>query len=627
MPFVRPEEWVPVGVESLEPTAMDVVCSDHNALVVAGPGAGKTELLAQRACFLLETGTCPAPRRILAISFKRDAAKNLTDRVRQRCGDRAKRFDSFTLDAFAKTLVDRFMPGLPDDWRPKVGYEVMTGSFRVEAMRRWIGEAGVPPGHPPFYVQPISDGHIRRIFDQISHGLPIPYEGRDVEPLERHLGLSWWRERLSLQPGQPSLTFPMLNRLAAFLLRFNPKLTAALRATYAFVFLDEFQDTTAAQYDLVRAAFQESDSILSAVGDSKQRIMVWAGAMTEIFDVYESDFQSIRHHLVRNYRSAPELVRMQHIIAQAIDAGTPIAEAVKTETVGSCNLLEFRNPEQEAEYLANLIEVGILSECKKPRDFCIIVRQRTGEMIQHLKEALLGRGIRLRDESQLQDLLVEPVVKFLLAVLRLATRPRDAEAWEFLINEIAFLLGLDEYDNSVQIEQEAGRLLQYVRNALKDGQAILKLPPELIEMLGDAIFKSSYRQYRGGSYFKNMIDILSKVLQAALDTTGNAKDTVDDVVGFDIVPAMTIHKSKGLEFNTVIFLGLEDSQWWAFGNQSDEEKRGFFVAFSRAAAHVFFTFSDFRDERWGRRPQNKTQISDLYSILQRAGVPIIDCRD
>ena len=64
---------------------------------------------------------------------------------------------------------------------------------------------------------------------------------------------------------------------------------------------------------------------------------------------------------------------------------------------------------------------------------------------------------------------------------------------------------------------------------------------------------------------------------------------------------MTIHKSKGLEFDTVIFIGLEDSQWWSFSTQAEEEKRGFFVAFSRAIAHVFFTFCDVRVGKWGRK--------------------------
>lgn len=627
MPLIRAEELVPVGVESLEATAMDVVRSDYNTLVVAGPGAGKTELLAQRACFLLETGICPAPRRILAISMKRDAAKNLADRVRQRCGDRARRFDSYTLDAFAKSLVDRFMQALPDDWRPKATYEVMIQPPLANVIREWIEEAGVPPGHPHFDIRPFTDQIIRRIFDRLSHGYPIPYESPKIEPLYRHLGLRWWRNQLDLPPGKPGLAFPMLNRLAAFLLRSNPKLSIALRSTYTFAFLDEFQDTTAAQYDLVSAAFRVSDSILTAVGDSKQRIMVWAGAMTEIFDVYENDFQTTRRPLIRNYRSAPELVRMQQIIADAIEVGTPLTEAVKTDITGSCNLLEFSNPEGEAEFFADLIDRRIRLDGKKPRDFCILVRQRPGEMIEKLKGALARRGIQLRDESQLQGLLVEPVVKFLLAILRLATRPRDPEAWDFLTSEIAYLFGLDESEDFSEIEQEAGRLLQYTRNALKNEQALFKLPSEIVEMVGDAAFKSSYRQYGSGSYLSDKVTMLSKILQMTFTTYHTAREAVDDVIGVDVVPAMTIHKSKGLEFNTVIFLGLEDSQWWNFANQSEEERRGFFVAFSRAIEHVYFTFSDVRDDRWGRKQQQyKAKIGDLYSILNRSGVPTADCR-
>jgi len=115
--WVRPEDWKPVGVEALEPNALQVVRSADNRSVIAGPGAGKTELLAQRAAYLLQTGTAPAPKRILAISFKRDAATNLAARVRQRCHrNHAGRFDSMTFDAFAKGLIDRFGQALPEFW-------------------------------------------------------------------------------------------------------------------------------------------------------------------------------------------------------------------------------------------------------------------------------------------------------------------------------------------------------------------------------------------------------------------------------------------------------------------------------------------------------------------------------
>ena len=82
---VQPEDWTPIGVEKLEENAMSVVRSTESRSVVAGPGAGKTELLAQRAAYLLQTGASATPQRILAISFKRDAASNLGARVRKRC--------------------------------------------------------------------------------------------------------------------------------------------------------------------------------------------------------------------------------------------------------------------------------------------------------------------------------------------------------------------------------------------------------------------------------------------------------------------------------------------------------------------------------------------------------------
>lgn len=621
MPFVSPDAWIPVGVDSLEPIADLVVRSDRNSLVLAGPGAGKTELLAQRACFLLETGKCAHPRRILAISFKRDAAKNLKARIEKRSGERAQLFDSFTLDAFAKGVVDRFRLALSQDWRPKPGYDVLLRGLKRDEIREWFISAGISRDK----VQQKTDAQVQRIFDQVSHGHVLPYSGQPINETIRRLGLAWWREQLDMLPGTPSLSFPMLNRLAAFLLRTNPKLTAALRATYSFVFLDEFQDTTAAQYDLIRSAFLGSQSVLTAVGDSKQRIMLWAGAMADVFETYVTDFDAERHQLVSNYRSAPELVLMQHFIAQAVESDSPIIES-KRDSVGSCAIWEFNSQEDEAETLAALIETGIREDKKEHRDFCILVRQRTSEMIEPLKTALGSRGIKLRDESQLQDLLVEPVAQFLLAILRLATRSRDPEAWNTLTHEIPNLFGFDQDIEAAKIEEEARSLLRHTRAEINAGRTLDSLPNGLVSIVGESRFRSAHVQYKNGSYLTEMVNGLAAALRESVSSSQNAMGAVDDLIGIDVVPAMTIHKSKGLEFDTVIFLGLEDSQWWTFSTQAEEEKRGFFVAFSRAIARVYFTFSDVRAGRWGPKEQEKEQIGALYRILLDAGVPTIDHR-
>src|SRR6266849_2000591 len=100
MVLVRPQDWRPRGIDDREPDAWRALRQGGSTCVVAGPGAGKTEFLAQRAAYLLETGLCPAPYRILAISFKTDAAQNLSKRVRERCGaDKANRFVSLTFDS------------------------------------------------------------------------------------------------------------------------------------------------------------------------------------------------------------------------------------------------------------------------------------------------------------------------------------------------------------------------------------------------------------------------------------------------------------------------------------------------------------------------------------------------
>lgn len=107
MSLVRPQDWRPQGVNDLEPRAWEALRqTERSVLVTAGAGAGKTEFLAQKATYLLQTGLCLAPKRILAISFKRDAARNLAERVAKRCPpEQARRFNSYTFDAFAKSTL------------------------------------------------------------------------------------------------------------------------------------------------------------------------------------------------------------------------------------------------------------------------------------------------------------------------------------------------------------------------------------------------------------------------------------------------------------------------------------------------------------------------------------------
>ena len=229
------DNWHPIGVDELEAAAWEVVRSRQNMVVVAGPGAGKTELLAQRACYLLQSGIVPSPRRILAISFKRDAAKNLEDRVRQRCNTlESRRFDSFTFDAFSKGLLDRFYDALPEWWRPTRDYEILPTNLKT--FIDFLNGIGTPPAHiattSELQLVPASTFEKDAILSD-----PLPQAGLPVINASTWAAEQWWKDNLC--GGRSRLTFPMIGRLVELLIRTNPKICRALRATYSYVFLDE----------------------------------------------------------------------------------------------------------------------------------------------------------------------------------------------------------------------------------------------------------------------------------------------------------------------------------------------------------------------------------------------------
>ncbi|EKZ7964198.1 UvrD-helicase domain-containing protein, partial [Escherichia coli] len=139
MPTIKDADWVLKDIQEVEDEAMKVIrnSTEHN-LVLAGPGAGKTELLAQKACFLIETGKCRS-KKIIALSFKKDAAKNLQDRVNSRLDTKYRhKFESTTFDAFCKSIVDRFKSTIPESYRPSNDYEIIfpNNNDLVEEIKR-----------------------------------------------------------------------------------------------------------------------------------------------------------------------------------------------------------------------------------------------------------------------------------------------------------------------------------------------------------------------------------------------------------------------------------------------------------------------------------------------------------
>ncbi len=416
----------------------------------------------------------------------------------------------------------------------------------------------------------------------------------------------------------------MLGCLAELLLRLIPAIRDALRATYSFVFLAEFQDTTGVQYRLLHTAFQGSGAVLTAVGDHKQRIMLWAGALEGVFDVFRREFDAQPRDLEMNYRSAPRLVQIQHHLIASIDPQSSMPQAADdgANGEGECRLLVFRSDAAEAGYLVAQIEEWMDAEGLATSDICILVKRFADSFSSALRAALADRGIQSRVEDKLQDLLAEPLTTMVCAFLRLASQPRDPASWSTLIDMLIRMRGFaPDEEPAKNLGREITGMIAYLREPLAAAgtdEEVIELIHGMIEFVDAPTFRRLHPQCSQGDSFDKTIGDCARILAETRSRTPSWTATLDDFLGLHSIPIMTIAKSKGLEFHTVIVLGLEDYAFHRPQGNPAEEECNFFVAFSRAKKRVVFTFADRRSGRWNQR----ARIARYYGLLDAAGVDI-----
>ncbi|MDO3651256.1 ATP-dependent helicase [Nocardia mangyaensis] len=549
--MIRRDQWSPVDGVVLEPNAMSAATiSGESVVVSAGPGAGKTELLAQRADYLLRTGECPYPRRILAVSVKVDAARNLRERVRRRSGTQlAARFDSLTFHAFAKRIIDNFRPAL-------TGYNALSPSYRIDPDTRIDGE---------------------------------------------------------------QITFDDLAPLALEIIEANAYARGGIRQTYSHVFLDEFQDCTDQQYQLIKSVFGPTTTILTAVGDTKQRIMAWAGALDGVMQTFAYDFSAQPLPLYQNFRSTPRLRRMQNRMISRMDPGavSPVEESADDD--GVIDVLKFDTEYDEAREIATLVEKW-LEEGTPPHEISILVRQQP-----HLVAAVLGReltlrGIPFRNEQQSQDLSAEPAAALIFNFIRVVATDRQPHAYTELMRVA---------HRSTSSENESARFDSRLKGMLRSARAAVQsstfetddpvgwglLTEEFLKLVSRPVLTALSPGYEQGTWLDDVIEQAHKAFYRELAVDGDVGQALRRLSEVDAIRILTVHKCKGLEFDKVVVLGVEEQLFWGDPIAAISE---FFVAISRAKYHLVLTYAKHRDRPDGVTTRWDSQRTPHQEFLEFA---------
>ena len=533
------DSWKPSDGLQLEPNAYTAATEQNQSLALtAGPGAGKTEMLAQRADFLLRTGVSRYPKRILAISFKVDASQNLKERVLRRCGtELGSRLDSYTFHAFAKRIIDRFRVVLTGNDALNIGYT--------------IGETKI-----------------------------------------RHQQILF----LDLVP------------LAIKILQSSEVARNAIRQTYSDVFLDEFQDCTNQQYELVKLAFLGTGARLTAVGDTKQKIMGWAGALEGIFLQFSRDFGARPLNMYRNFRSQPTLLRLQNEIIRTLDPSSIMPDEQLTGQGGEVSSLKFNTCASEAEWIADTVSMWIRDQQVPTSEIAILISKQLELYAAPLMAAFESRSVPYRNEQQMQDITSEPLARLIVDYLLCLYGERCPEAWRTLSK---LLTSFEDEESSSSAKQSLG---QFIR---RERQAIAK------QDIGGERYSSwwekvlSFLQFVGVETAASLSpDYESKELlnEIAIETRNRINelrridaDLLSALNRFSddqAVSILTIHKSKGLEYDSVIMMAIENEIF--FGDQ-DANRCAFFVGVSRAKRRLVLTHSEMRQRptgytgRWSER--------------------------
>jgi len=539
------DAWLPADGLTLEPNALRAATEQKHCLALtAGPGAGKTEMLAQRADFLLRTGTCRYPKRILAISFKVDASKNLKERVQHRSShDLASRFDSYTFHAFAKRIIDRFRP-------------LLTGDDALDADYK------------------IGDRKVTRKQIEFADLVPLAIKILNQSVIARN----------------------------------------AVRQTYSDVFLDEFQDCTDRQYELVKVAFQGTSIRLTAVGDTRQRIMGWAGALDGVFQTFAKDFAAVPLNMYLNFRSKPRLLRMQNEIIRVLDPASVMSDEQLVGDEGEVFVWSYEDSQEEAEALASVIEGWVKSEQVPLSEIAVLLSKQLDLYANHLMASLEARGIPFRNEQQMQDITTEPAACLIVDYLSCLYGQRKPNAWVRLTNQLVPFAD-DEIQASAR--QNFDSFIKKQRNDV----AIAELISEpfsgwwesvraFLNKVGIETLTALSPDYESYERLKEVVSDTKTRIKELLKLDPDLPNALERFSDDQAVRILTIHKSKGLEFDSVIIMAIEKEIF--FGNQ-DENRCAFFVGASRAKRRLILTHANQRERpagftrRWevNRSPQDE----------------------
>jgi DNA helicase-2/ATP-dependent DNA helicase PcrA len=589
------------------------------ALILAGPGSGKTRVLTHRVAWLLqEEGVYPW--NVLAVTFTNKAAGEMRERLSGMVGEGPAHDMSIgTFHATCARLLRReaTAAGLAPD------YAIFDSDDQVTVMKMVVKELGLDDKRyrPRALLNAVS-----RAKNELIPPTEYPIHTYYDEVVAR----AYVRYQETLRAND-ALDFDDLLVEPVRLFREEPDVLDKYRARFRHMLVDEFQDTNVAQYVLLHLLAKEHHSLF-VVADEDQSIYSWRGADYRNIQRLRQDYPEVREVLLReNYRSTQVILdAAQAVISRNLDR-TPKELFTRKEGGRRLVLHEAYDEEAEADFVAREIR-DLLREGLKPGD--IAVMYRTNAQSRAIEDAFVGANIPYRLIGATR-FYARREVKDVLAYLRLAQNPDDDISFLRVVNVPSRRVGARTIEKITERAAQAetslyqGALILLAEDGLRGrtrrglqdfvevvgawygAREELSIGSLLQRILIDTGYESHVRDGsdEGEARWENVMALRGVTEE---DETLSLVDFLEEVAlvadvdelaeEVDAVTLLTLHGAKGLEYPAVFITGLEEGMLPHSRSIDDspqavaEERRLLYVGMTRAMARLYLSYAFQR--RW-----------------------------
>ena len=615
-----------------------VAWGDGPALILAGPGVGKTTVLTARIARILDE-TPNRNFRILALTFTTKAGDEMRGRVDRLVSGAIDRTVIGTFHSFCAQLLRQHGSHL--GIKPDFGVYDQDVD-RTELLRDALREASEKGENVS-----IEDVRWLKPIDQLRSNLvgPAKAAARFADP---RAGEAAARVYAIYENALRACNVTDFNGMildACRLAHQVPAVAARVRQSYPYWLIDEFQDTSPAQYRLIRFLAGDDFRNIFAVADDDQIIYQWAGASYRQIAVFREHYNPQLIQLVENRRCPLEVVQAaNNLVRHNVDRTPGKAPLVATRNLGArpIQLLTFASDAEEAAGVAE--EVGNIEE--SARGECAVIA-RTRTILQPILDAMRERGIKAAIATR-RDRFVSPQFVWLQSFLDQAIRPTDRQVFRSMVDAANRVAGT-EFDQALLAAEAEASGVSYLEywtnlNAASDNDGAKKFAAFGVKIIQS---RANWRAVNNEalSWLPSTADRADGVIsdadedKAAWETAARAirqekggdADLHEFLQGLALRPKeppadpnavslLTVHAAKGLEFDHVWLIGLAESvlpSWQSLQPKArpaelEEERRNCFVAITRTKETLVLSRAT-QYRGWSKEPSRFIAEMDLVN--------------